>query len=255
MAKRQCFVLLLQVHRQRKRQREWLRQLRCPLHEQQYVVGSCLPTGALLQIQFHMRTSMISKALISMRMQGITRSATWTMTGTTITFVTLKGRTAAMFRIRTSIKLRRMHGVQARAGAGGNIKLQDGSAGGSYKQTDVDLPGDAAINRAGAQMIATDGLGSINFLLTNMSLQVGTAGLGVGVEAGFTALRAGGAEAINTGTNAVYQSVNAAGKVQYVGRTGNFWHEQVSMRDGSQFNVYLVFQTCRLRMQRLWNRC
>src|SRR5581483_7240563 len=72
---------------------------------------------------------------------------------------------------------------------GGKIQLADGSAAGTYVQTDVDLPGDAASNRAGAQMIATDGFGAINFMLSNAAIQIGTAGLGVAFEAGADAFQ------------------------------------------------------------------
>ena len=37
---------------------------------------------------------------------------------------------------------------------GGNITLADGSAGGSYKQTDVDLPGDPVVNQQGLNTLA-----------------------------------------------------------------------------------------------------
>jgi RHS repeat-associated protein len=101
----------------------------------------------------------------------------------------------------------------------GKITLADGSAGGTYTWGGDDLPGDAASNRAGAQMIATDGKGAINMMLTNIatSLAGGVVARGIGWAA--EALADSGA--INTGVNAVYRSVNAAGDVQYVGITNN----------------------------------
>lgn len=103
---------------------------------------------------------------------------------------------------------------------GGKITLADGSAGGTYQQTDVDLPGDAASNRRGANLIATDGKGAINMMLSNIatSLAGGIVLKGVGWAA--EALVDSGV--INTGTNVVYRSLNAAGDVQYVGITNSF---------------------------------
>lgn len=116
---------------------------------------------------------------------------------------------------------------------GGKITLADGSAGGTYVQTDVDLPGDAASNRAGANMIGNGGMGMVNAFAKNMVYTVagGLAGRAIGW--GFEALS--DYAALNTGTNVVYQSVNAAGDVQYVGITNNF--EQRAAQHAARFGI------------------
>jgi RHS repeat-associated protein len=73
---------------------------------------------------------------------------------------------------------------------GGNIELADGSAAGTYVQTYEDSPGlSGPANVAGANLIGNGGMAAVNFFTTNMALQVGTAGLGVALEAGADAFR------------------------------------------------------------------
>jgi prepilin-type processing-associated H-X9-DG protein len=101
----------------------------------------------------------------------------------------------------------------------GNITFADGSAAGSYKQTDVDLPGDAASNQAGANMIGNGGMGMVNMFMRNMAYNAAGGIVGRGIGWGVEALS--DYAALNTGTDVVYQSVNAAGDVQYAGITGD----------------------------------
>jgi RHS repeat-associated protein len=103
----------------------------------------------------------------------------------------------------------------------GNISLSDGTPGGSYKQTDVDLPGDPAATQAAANMIGNGGMGMVNMFMQNMAYSVVGGFIGQGIGLGIEALADGAGGAINTGTNAVYRSVNAAGEVQYVGITNS----------------------------------
>jgi len=49
---------------------------------------------------------------------------------------------------------------------------------GTYKQTDVDMPGDAGTNIAAMGRIASDGNGAINMMLTNYATTIATAGVG-----------------------------------------------------------------------------
>ena len=49
---------------------------------------------------------------------------------------------------------------------------------GTYKQTDVDMPGDAETNIAAMGRIASDGKGAINMMLTNYATTIATAGVG-----------------------------------------------------------------------------
>jgi RHS repeat-associated protein len=102
---------------------------------------------------------------------------------------------------------------------GGKITLADGSAGGTYVQTDVDLPGDAASNRAAANMIGNGGMGMVNMFMKNMAYTVagGLAGRAIGW--GWEA--ASDWAVLNSGDTVVYRSVNAAGDVDYVGITND----------------------------------
>lgn len=74
---------------------------------------------------------------------------------------------------------------------GGNITFGDGSAGGSYKQTDVDLPGDPAANQAGANMIGNGGMGMVNAFMKSMVYNAIGEGIGQGIGIGVEAYQAG----------------------------------------------------------------
>jgi len=63
----------------------------------------------------------------------------------------------------------------------GNISLSDGTAGGSYKQTDVDLPGDPAATQAAANMIGNGGTGMVNMFMQSMAYSVAGDSLGKGL--------------------------------------------------------------------------
>jgi hypothetical protein len=98
----------------------------------------------------------------------------------------------------------------------GDQKVVDGT----YSWQGPDLPGDAASNQAGANMIGNGGMGMVNMFMKNMAYTVagGLAGRAIGW--GWEALS--DTALLNSGSNVVYQSVNAAGDVQYVGITGDF---------------------------------
>jgi RHS repeat-associated protein len=61
----------------------------------------------------------------------------------------------------------------------GSISLADGTAGGSYKQTDVDLPGDPVANQAAANMIGNGGMSAIKTFVVGSVVggTIGAAGL------------------------------------------------------------------------------
>jgi len=120
--------------------------------------------------------------------------------------------------------------------SGGQMYHMDGDqkvVDGTYSWLGPDLPGNAASNQAGANMIGNGGMGMVNMFMKNMAYTVagGLAGRAIGW--GFEALS--DAAALNTGTNVVYQSVNAAGEVQYVGITSNL--EQRTVQHASRFAI------------------
>lgn len=108
---------------------------------------------------------------------------------------------------------------------GGSIYHLDGDGNhvqdGTYSWQGPDLPGDAASNQAGANMIGNGGMGMVNMFMRNMGYTVAGGLIGRGIGLGIEALADGAGQAINTGSTAVYRSVNAAGDVQYVGITNN----------------------------------
>jgi RHS repeat-associated protein len=96
-----------------------------------------------------------------------------------------------------------------------------GADGNSYKAGTASYYNEQ--DQQGAAMIGFGGMGMVNMFMRNMAYNAAGGligrGIGLGVEALADSAAAG--EAINTGTNAVYRSVNAAGDVQYVGITND----------------------------------
>ncbi len=70
-------------------------------------------------------------------------------------------------------------------------------------------------------MIGNGGMGMVNMFMRNMAYTVAGGLVGRGVGLGVEALTDGAGQAVNTGTTAVYRSVDAAGDVQYVGITND----------------------------------
>lgn len=61
---------------------------------------------------------------------------------------------------------------------------------GTYKQTDVDMPGNAGANIAAMGQIGRNGTGAVNWFMTNMALDLAGGAVGYGLEAGADALQA-----------------------------------------------------------------
>jgi RHS repeat-associated protein len=116
--------------------------------------------------------------------------------------------------------------------SGGNIKLQDGTAGGSYKQTDVDLPGDPAANQAAANMIGNGGMGMIKEFVVQSTIGAVTEGIGQGIGLGVDALRAAQA------AKAAEAAADASRAVKFgAGKSATKWANQLLKRGWTQSEI------------------
>jgi RHS repeat-associated protein/prepilin-type processing-associated H-X9-DG protein len=114
----------------------------------------------------------------------------------------------------------------------GNITFADGSAAGSYKQTDVDLPGDAASNQAGANMIGNGGMGMIKEFVVQSTIGAVTEGIGQGIGLGVDALRAAQA------AKAAEAAADASRAVKFgAGKSATKWANQLLKRGWTQSEI------------------